>query len=188
MGQLTNASLKIAEAISARNTEPVLPSKPSWWSTPWQKLEQEPIPGAPYAVQRVVSPVEFKEHADLDAGAIDFYDSRKKIDPNTGTEIARGEGNDLFHGVVGIMWSGDLITLTRAVSYNGTKEELILSSVAGMLSLVPEGRKLELHTESEWLVTEMEKMRGHVDAEFSGALPWDDVPHQWKKALEYVSN
>jgi hypothetical protein len=188
MAQLINTNMRIAAKVSEKNTEPVQPSKPSWWSTPWQRLEQEPLPGAPYVIPRPVSPLEFKEHADQDAYAIDFYGSRKKIDLHTGVEISGGDGNDPHDGVVGIMWSGDLVTLIRAVNYNGTKEEQILSSVAGMMSSVPEGRKLDLHTESEWLVAEMEKMRGHTDAEFSGDLSWEDVPHQWKKVLEYVSN
>jgi hypothetical protein len=76
---------------------------------------------------------------------------------------------------------------TRAVSCNGTKEELILSSVGRTMSLVPEGMMLELHTESEWLATEMEKMRGHVAADFAGEMSWDEVPEPWKRVLEYVS-
>jgi hypothetical protein len=132
--------------------------------------------------------MEFREQVDSNVRALDFYGSRKKINPNTGEETVGGDGSDLFHGVVVIVWSDELAMLTRAANYNGTKEELILSSVAGMMSLVPEGRTLDLHTESQWLVTEMEKTRGHVAADFSGELSWVEVPAPWKKVLEYVSN
>jgi hypothetical protein len=94
----------------------------------------------------------------------------------------------LFHGVVRVLWTEELVTLTRAVSYSGTKEELILESVAGMLSLVAEERLLDLDTESEWLAEEIEKMRGRIAADFNGDMPWEEVPPQWKKVLKYVAN
>jgi hypothetical protein len=136
----------------------------------------------------VVSPMEFRDQVDPNVRELDFYGSRKKIDPNTGEEMVGGDGSHMFHGVVGIVWSDELVTLTRAAGHNGVEEESIMSSVAGMMSLVPEGRMLELHTESEWLAAEMEKMRGHAAVDFSGDLSWDEVPAQWKRVLEYVSN
>jgi hypothetical protein len=90
--------------------------------------------------------------------------------------------------VWGVLWSDEFVTLTRAFNCNGTKEELILASVGGMLSLVPEGKMLDLHTESEWLVEEIEEMKGHIAAGFSGDISWGEVPAQWKNVLEYISN
>jgi hypothetical protein len=80
--------------------------------------------------------------------------------------------------VVGVVWSDD--------NNNGSKEWLYVSSVAAMLSLVPVGGTLEVHTESDWLADEFEKLKGHADEGFSGDLSWDDVPAQWKGVLKYT--
>jgi hypothetical protein len=88
MSQLISTSLRIAEAVSKRNTEPVLPSKPTWWTVPWQRLEQEALPTDPRVIPRVVSLREFREQADSTVRALDFYGSRQKIDPDTGEETA----------------------------------------------------------------------------------------------------
>jgi hypothetical protein len=91
-------------------------------------------------------------------------------------EIFGGEGNDLHHGVVGVVWSDGIATLTRSANYNCTKEELILAHVERVMSLVPEGETLVLHTESHWLASELEKFLGHARDNFSGDLSRDDVP------------
>jgi hypothetical protein len=55
-----------------------------------------------------------------------------------------------------------------------------------MLSLSPIGISLDLHTESEWLASDLEGLTGHADSGFSGGLSWDEVPIQWKRVLEYT--
>jgi hypothetical protein len=84
--------------------------------------------------------------------------------------ITGSKDNDLFHGVVGVAWGDGFATLTGTASYNCSDQELLLSNVAQLMSLVPEGKRLELHTESEWLATEMGKMKGHEEADFSGDM------------------
>jgi hypothetical protein len=178
MAQIVSEGLRIAEALFRQNSNPVLPQKPSWWSLPWQRLEHEPLPTDSLHAPRALSPRDFREQVDTSVMAVDSYHSETKTDPNTGKEISGGEGNHLVHGVVGIVWSDGIATLSRAANYNGTKEELVLAHVALLMGLVPEGEKLELHTESEWLATEMEKMREHEDADFGGDMSWEQLPVQ----------
>jgi hypothetical protein len=54
------------------------------------------------------------------------------------------------------------------------------------MELVPDGGKLNLHTESPWLATEWEKMKGHAVANYSGGLSWDDMPFPWKRVMEQL--
>jgi hypothetical protein len=64
---------------------------------------------------------------------------------------------------------------------------MILASVLALMGMVPDGEKLELHTESGRLAGEWEKRKGHAAAEFSGDLTWENIPHPWKLILEYLS-
>jgi hypothetical protein len=83
--------------------EPVIPAKPSWWTNPWQRLEQEALPESPASIPRVVCPLQFREQVFSDVRAIDMYGSENRIDPDTGVKIECAEGNDLSHGVIGVV-------------------------------------------------------------------------------------
>jgi hypothetical protein len=167
--------------------EPVIPARPSWWAAPWEKLEQEALPGT-LLIPQVLCPLQFKELATSDIRAIDMYRSETEIDPVTGEKITGREGYDLFHGVTGVVSSDEYVTLSRSVGYNCNDENMLLANAAAMMSLVPQGQLLALHTCSSWLATEFQKMIGHVECQFSGKMSWDEVPPEWKKILEYVQN
>jgi hypothetical protein len=63
---------------------------------------------------------------------------------------------------------------------------MYLHHVTAMLSLVPDGGRLNLHTESLWLETEWDKMKGHAEAEFSGDLTWESMADPWKRVTEQL--
>jgi hypothetical protein len=110
------------------------------------------------------------------------------VDPDTGKTIAGKAGNELFHGITGVVWSEDHVTMTYSTDYNCSKKQLIVARLAAMVSLIPIGQVMELHTSSSWLNTEFGKLEGHVASEFSGYLSWVNVPQEWKKVLEYLMN
>jgi hypothetical protein len=137
-------------------------------------------------IPKVLCPLLFRNEADSNIRAIDQYGSQTKVDPSTGETIQGKTGNDLLHGAVGVVWSDNCVTMTRAVARNGSKRDLLLANAAQMMSLVPLGRTLELHTCSNWLAGELAKMVGRVACHFSGELSWGDVPLNWKRILEHV--
>jgi hypothetical protein len=103
MSQMISEGLRIAAALSRQNTESVLPPKPSWWTSPWQKLERKPLPTDFLRTPRVLCPRDLRSEADTGIMALDFYGTRTSINPDVGEDLTGDSGRRMHHGVVGVV-------------------------------------------------------------------------------------
>jgi hypothetical protein len=62
--------------------------------------------------------------------------------------VREKRGNELYHGVTAVIWSDECVTMSRAVDHRVSRRDLLVSNVAQMMTLSPEGRTLELRTSS----------------------------------------
>jgi hypothetical protein len=167
--------------------EPVRVERPQWWTEAWNMLDgiESEDPRIGYVV-----PVEgrcFEPKCESDCHAIDRYCSRFAVDAVTGETRNATREDDQQQVVCGAMWTDEVITLSATCGKGCDPDERYLHHLKMLLSAVPNGRALTLHTSSEFLFQEGEKFRQWVQ---SGRISevWDQMHSAWKNILGHLED
>jgi hypothetical protein len=129
--------------------EPLPRPKPTWWSDAWEMLDgmESESPLCQYMIP--MSGEAFRHKCESDIHAIDLYCSRSVIDPVTGESRLANEQDDENQVVGGVMWSDEAITMSAVCRKGQDPFEIDLHHLKKMLEVVPNGRRITLHTTSE---------------------------------------
>jgi hypothetical protein len=135
-----------------------------------------------YLALKVMNPKQFSEQADSHVTAIDQYATSTVVESSTRLTIEGAADNEVYHGLTGVIRSDECVTMTRTADKGMAADELALRSLAQLIKLCPAEHCLELHTVSDFPLSEWEKMRLHHESGYSG-FNCDKVRYYWRGIL-----
>jgi hypothetical protein len=90
-------------------------------------------------------------------------------DPETAEVTQASFENELYQGVTGVIWTTHCVTMTRSANKGVIEEDLCIQNLAQLVEMTAAGCDLDLHTSSDWLVSEWDAIC---------QLPPEDLPQQ----------